>query len=138
MELLQGNLREAASISIETQRVRLLFRGSKEKGWYFHSLVLEYMHDNEWKSSLAITQEQFEGTHTHRRWVSGLHSFDPASGIVILKIGEFDEPKGFRSSHVSYSWRSWDLKNNRQVSMLKKCTFPLEPYVGSRNAATKN
>ena len=77
---------------------------------------------------VTITEEQFQGTHDRARWVAELFSFDPQRGWAVIKVAEGDRPRGSFAVGFYYSWRTWDVVNNREVGKLKDCAYPNEPF----------
>lgn len=112
----------------ETHRVTLNYFGSRKEGYDFHSLVLEKKNNNIWTPKKEITQEAFQANHNKRRWVSKLYSFDPINGHAIIQVAEGDTPIGSSSTSFYYSWRKWDLLQNRELETLQECNDPFEPY----------
>jgi hypothetical protein len=95
----------------------------------FHSVRWERDNNGEWISWLEITQAQFQNGFDRRRWISDLHSFEPAAGQAIVKVAEEDEEKvkdGFLTTRVIYSWRVWDLVHNLEVCLIKVCDNPFD------------
>jgi hypothetical protein len=99
------------------------------KAYDFHSLVWEVRAGDTWAERVVIPREEF-GRGVLRRWVSSLHSFDPAAGIAILKVGEEQPPDARGAVHVEYTWREWDLVGNRQVRLIRVCAEPFEQFEG--------
>jgi hypothetical protein len=132
MRHLAGVLWESDVITAGEDRLRLLHRSSKSevKGWYFHSLVWEHLEGENWVLRRELSQEEFQGSHTHKRWVSRIHSLNPQNGSRILKIAEFDQPQEARAKLVVYTWRSWNLVTNREVAVLQQCIEPFDAYDG--------
>lgn len=123
----------------ERERLRLIYEGriynGKECGYDFHSLMWEHRENGIWKLRKELTQETFEADCINQRWVSKLHSFDPKTGYAILQVAEGDAPKGSHETHYNYSWRKWDLKNNKEVAFMHQCKDPFEPYGTSENGS---
>jgi hypothetical protein len=96
------------------------------KAYDFHSLEWSTRVADAWVEQLVITREDFlrEGP---RRWIIGLHSLDPAAGVAIIKIGE-ERARDDGGIHIEYSWRTWNLVENRQLAMLRVCAGPFEPF----------
>ena len=106
-------------------RLCLMYKRRGE-GWDFHSLRWEEQNE-EWTPRIIITEEQFQGKHDRTRWVSELFSLDPQRGWAVVKVAEGDNPPGSFSVQYYYSWRTWDLVNNREVGKLKDCESPHDP-----------
>jgi len=89
-----------------------------EKG-RFRALIWSSEQGREWSCRAVITQTDFQRGRERERWVNELHSFEPANGTAIIKVGEMDVPPhkagpaGFR--RCTYSWRQWDLLANREL-----------------------
>jgi len=97
-------------------------------GWDFRCLEWQVQRDLEWKNRLTISREQFQGTYDKRRWVSELYSLDPQRAWAVLKVAEGDKPlRAFVATTFHYSWRTWDLVNNREIGKLKDCESPFDP-----------
>ena len=99
---------------------------------HFRALVWSSERGGEWHCRVVITQADFECDCDRERWPNALHSFDPATGCAIIKVGEMEVPRdkagpgGFR--RVVYSWREWDLLANRELRVLRVCEDPFEEY----------
>jgi hypothetical protein len=123
----------------ERERLRLIYEGrtyeDKECGYDFHSLIWEHSENGIWKLRKELTQETFEAECINQRWISKLHSFDPKTGYAVLQVAEGDAPKGSHEIHYNYSWRKWDLNNNREVAFIHQCKDPFEPYDPSANSS---
>lgn len=111
-----------------THRLSLHFFGSKEDGYDFHSLVWEKKDNGVWKSCKEISEQAFEANRERRRWVSKLHSFEPTTGHAIIQVAEGDKPRNAIEIRFLYSWRKWDLLNNREVELLQQCEHAFEAY----------
>ncbi len=101
-----------------------LFYEPRDQGWDFHSMRWEQQSDGGWKAKVTITREQFQASHTRRRWVSELFSLDPQCGWCVVKVAEGNRPEDAFAIRYDYSWRTWDLVNNREVGKLKDCATP--------------
>ncbi|HYC49048.1 MAG TPA: hypothetical protein VED01_26525 [Burkholderiales bacterium] len=63
------------------------------------------------------------GKHLHF-----LHSFSPGRRSAIIQVAEGDIPEGaFSSVRYRYSWRRWNLIENREIAVLKRCESPFDP-----------
>ena len=102
-----------------------------EKSHDSHSLVWQRLEGGLWIDHVTITQDDFQHGNPHRRWVSSIHSFDPVSATAILQVAEGDAPESAPAISYIYSWREWDIRNNRQVKILRICDDPFEPYIPS-------
>lgn len=104
----------------------------QNEGGYFRALVWSSEQGREWVCRAIITQSDFQHGCDKRRWVNALHSFEPATGHAIIKVGEDDVRfgEGVHNEVVRciYSWREWDLLNNREVRLLRVCYDPHEHY----------
>jgi len=109
-------------------RLKLLFVRAEEFGSDFHSLVWERRIGQESVPHHTLTQDDFEWQHDYWRWVSDIHSISPEDGTAVLMLGESDRPKHPpRGYSVIYSWRVWDLLNNREVKKVRECE-PFDKY----------
>jgi hypothetical protein len=97
-------------------------------GFNFDSLAWRTRHGESWEQTLEITHEDFEAGSDRRRWVSAIHSFDPALGTAILRVAEGDTPRSAEHVHYSYSWREWDLRRNREQRFIRVCDTPHESF----------
>ncbi len=98
------------------------------RGYDFDALVWRTQDAGDWKQRLIITQDDFEKGTDRRRWVSEIHSFDPATGNAIIKVAEGDVPKTATDIHYVYSWREWSLLTNAEVRMIRVCADPFEKF----------
>lgn len=100
----------------------------QNEGGYFRALIWSSEHGREWCCRAVITRTDFQRGHERERWINELHSFDPAKGTAIIKVGEMDVPlpDGFR--RCTYSWREWDLLSNCENRVLRVCEDPFEEY----------
>jgi len=108
------------------ERLRLVYVEYHEGG-DFHSLLYETLRSEQWEPRAVITREAFQSGCPYRRWVSELHSFLPSAGTAIIQVAEGDRPSGHHSVHFGYSWRRWDLIENRELALLKQCDSPFDP-----------
>ena len=102
---------------------------------HFRALVWSFEHDREWRCRVVITQTDFQRGAKNDRWVDDLHSFDPATGHAIIKVGEMGLPPyevGPDVRRCIYSWREWDLLANCEVRVLRVCEEPFEEYEAPR------
>jgi hypothetical protein len=95
-------------------------------GHDFAALVWRTREGTSWKDTAVITREQFQAGSNRRRWISALHSFDPATGHAIIKVAEGDTPIGARKTHFVYSWREWSIPENRELRYLHTCERPFD------------
>ena len=104
---------------------RLILNYSK---YDFHSLVWQKQIFLFWINHRTITRSDFQEGTNYRRWINDIHSFDPKTGLAILKVAESDTTNYAMACHIEYSWRLWDLNNNKQISILKICESPFDPF----------
>src|SRR5262249_16481683 len=90
-----------------------------QKAYDFHTLIWEATEGDKWSEKITITRADFEKGAAGRRWIAELHSFDSTKGHAVVRVGEEQSPKADGSMRVEYSWREWDLLNNRQVQVLR-------------------
>lgn len=100
------------------------------KGYDFHSLVWEVKDGDAWKEKVVITKLDFEKNAERRGWVNEIHSFDSVKGCAVVRVGEEQPREVDGTMHVEYSWRDWDLVNNRQIQVLRVCKSPFETVDG--------
>lgn len=105
-----------------------------EKSYDSHSIVWQRLKNGDWIDYVTISQDDFQRGHANRRWIHKIHDFDPASGTAILKVGEGDAPENSAAISYIYSWREWDLKNNRELKLIHVCDNPFEPFPESERA----
>ena len=96
----------------------------------FHTLAWEYRESGEWRTRRIITAAEFESGAERRRWVNGLHRLDPVRGEAVIRVAEADRPYPAPQLRLHYSWRRWDLLNNREVEKLQLCARPDAEYEG--------
>jgi hypothetical protein len=87
-----------------------------EKCYDFHSLIWDVADGSTWNPKAIITKEDLNDGHTYR-WVSDIHSLNPECGSAIIQIAEGEW-------EISYSWREWDLRGNKQLRIIKVCRYP--------------
>jgi hypothetical protein len=97
-------------------------------GFNFDSLLWRSRSGDTWEETLVVSREDFETGTDRRRWISGVHSFDPARGTAILRIAEGDAPRGAGHVHYTYSWREWDLRANCEHKFIRVCSSPHEDF----------
>ena len=100
----------------------------EDKSYKSHSLVWQRLESGRWADHVTITQNDFQRDNPQRRWVSSIHSFDPDSGTATLKIAEGNAPENSARVSYAYSWREWDIRNNREIKLLRICKDPFEPF----------
>ena len=98
----------------------------------FHSLAWEYRENREWHMRRVITAAEFENGAERRRWVNGLHYLDPSSGQAVIRVAEAERLQPAPQVRLYYSWRSWDLLNNRELEKLQLCARPDAEYEDSQ------
>lgn len=96
------------------------------QGYDFDSLVWRTNAGGNWHDRLTISKRDFQGTNSHRRWVSEIHSIDPTNGTAVIKVAEGDAPEGSSRVHYVYSWREWSLLTNAEVRVIRICADPFE------------
>ena len=97
-------------------------------GFNFDSLLWRTRRGDTWEKTLVVTRQDFEAGTQRRRWVSGVHSFEPARGTAILRVAEGDAPRGSTHVHHIYSWREWDLRAKRENRFIRFCESPHESF----------
>src|SRR5262245_1591354 len=109
---------EEAQVTITHGNDRLTLQND---GGYFRALVWSTEEPGGWRCRALITQAEFQSTSDRERWVTDLHSFDPALGSAIIKVGEMEVPADKAgpggSCRCLYSWREWDLMANRETRL---------------------
>lgn len=111
-----------------TMRLRLLMVevGKKPCGFNFHALVWEYFNGNEWKEKISITEKKLSKVLGENAWVADIHSFNAENGTAILRFGT-EGPTDCDGMHWQlYSWREWDLLNNREHRFIEICDSPFD------------
>lgn len=104
----------------------VLTLGGVERAFDFHLLVWEAKNGSTWTPKITITQSDFEKGTKHRRWISEIHSLAPDTGRATIKVGEEGPPDHAGSVHVTYSWREWDLVDNKEVRIIEVCDAPFD------------
>lgn len=125
-----GTLREMAQVIMDpTGKHRLTIRFvSAEGGSNFHSLVWAVFENSTWLDRVVIPRQEFQPPTKHRRWVTEAHSFDPETGHAIIKVAEGNAPVGTPVVNYTYSWKEWDLVQNRELRLLQVCESPFDHY----------
>lgn len=114
-----------AEITDESGRNRLILQYASGD---FHSLVWQSKTGQIWNGRIVITRQDFQRGWDKRRWISGIHSIDPLSGHAIIKVAEGNVAFAEGDVTYIYSWREWDLLQNREVRRLRACDDPFEKY----------
>ena len=122
-----GNIRvtETDSTTVGHDRLVLMKRehdldSNKRPGWKgydFHSIAWQRNENGEWINHLTIDERDFERDGRFP-WVVSIHSFDPTTGTAVLRIGETGSPDDSGTVTATYSWREWDLNNNKEVRVI--------------------
>jgi len=99
-----------------------------EKSYDFHSLVWQQLKNGVWVDHATLAKADFQRGSAHRRWISEIHHFDAEKAIAVLKIAEGNAPENSGAISYIYSWRTWDVKNNREIATIHICDGPFEPY----------
>jgi ribosomal protein S18 acetylase RimI-like enzyme len=107
-----GHMEDRFTITEGNDRLTLQY----DKG-NFRALVWSSEQQGNWECRAIITQADFQRTGQRSRWISGLHSFDPANGRAVIKVGE-EVPIGRDCKWAAYSWREWELVGNCEVRWL--------------------
>ncbi len=87
------------------------------KGLGFHSIVWQRHKNGEWIDHLTIDESDFQRNGCFP-WVTTIHSFDPAKATAVLEIGELSPPDNTGTETASYTWREWDLHNNKEIRLI--------------------
>ena len=104
------------------------FSNSEEMSYDSHSLVWQRLNGDNWADYVTIAQDDFQRGCPNRRWIDSIDSFDPKTGIAVLKIAEGTVPENSGFISYIYSWREWDLKANKEVKTIRVCSDPFEPF----------
>ena len=102
------------------------------QGLDFHSVAWEVRQGDLWFEKVVITAADFQRGNDRTRWVSALHHWNPVSGVAILQVGEEPAPRLTQVHRAMYSWREWDLRNNREIAVLRDCRSPFENPDGTK------
>lgn len=111
-------------------------RISEGTAYDFHALVWERSDGQSWSAVVEIDAEEFQGGSRHLRWISEIESLDPNTGHAVIKVAEGDAPEGSKSVSYVYSWREWDLLENKEVRVLRTVQDPFEAF--SPSASSEN
>jgi hypothetical protein len=98
------------------------------RAYDFHSLDWEIKDGAKWVRKVAISRDDFQKGCQRRRWVSKLQSFEPTTGRAILRIGEDGLLDAAGDTHVTYTWREWDVLKNQEVRVIRVCQDPFESF----------
>ena len=113
----------------EDHRLSLFDEPAGQGAFNFHGLVWERRLNGSWKLQRELTSEEFQSNHPFRRFVSDIQSLRPETGYAVIQVGEGTKPiVPPQSKLYRYSWRLWDLVNNREVKRLKDCADPFDGY----------
>lgn len=106
-------------------------------GYHFDSLIWR-KHPEVGERSLeasivvaTITRSAFQAGSERKRWVSDIHSFDASTGRAIIQVAEADVPMNHppeQEVNIQYSWREWNIRENRAVRYLATCKLPSDVY----------
>ncbi len=103
-----------------------------QKSYDSHSLVWQRLQNGSWSDIVTITQADFQRGTARRRWFSSIHSFDAVAATAIIKVAEAEAPDSAGTIQYVYSWREWDIKNNREIKTIRVCKDPFEPCDAQR------
>ncbi|MEM9444940.1 MAG: hypothetical protein AAGA18_06260 [Verrucomicrobiota bacterium] len=105
----------------KSHRITLVYDETSRGGYDFLRIDWHTLRDNEWRIHHTLSQDAFSKNSNEQIWVSDIHSFDPETANCILKIAEGE--KQLDVGHISYiySWRIWDIKDNKEVKLIKVC-----------------
>lgn len=95
-------------------------------GSNFHSLLLEKRIGDNWNILRSIMSDEFGGDEPRR--IADIYSFDPNTGIAILKVAPRNGPTG---QPIPYSWCEWNIISNELVRVIRVCQRPSEPFIDS-------
>ena len=97
----------------------------------FDSLAWRTKVGTNWSNRVVITKADFQAGNPRRRWVSGIHSLDAATGNAVIQVAE-ESPPQTNGATVSvacvYSCREWNLGTNREVRVLRICKKASEKF----------
>ncbi len=112
------------------QRLSLFYaphRGMAD-AYDFHSLAWEFRESGRWRTRRIISAAEFQDGAERLRWINGLHRLDPASGQALIRVAEADRRQPAPQVRLHYTWRRWDLLNNRELEKLQLCGRPDAEY----------
>lgn len=120
-----------------SNRLSLIFRRvrslrSRTKDYNFECLLWRTNSLGRWRDKVLITRQAFQGGRSLDRWISRIGAFDPINGRAVIKVAE-ESPTARTNStggwvDTIYSWREWDLLNNREIRVVRVCKDPFEKY----------
>lgn len=92
-----------------------------------YSLKWERKTEGTWKPYIYLPKNQFTKLFKYGGFFTDIESIDPQRNIATIKIAEWDAPKGGARS-VDYSWREWDIRNNKEVKLTREIKYP-KPFI---------
>jgi hypothetical protein len=100
----------------------------------FYSLDWEIKEGANWTNKSSISRASFQKGCPRHRWVSKIQSFDHGNGRAILQVGEEKPPNAAGTVRVTYSWREWDVLNNKEVRTIRVCDDPFETLEDNKDS----
>ncbi len=121
-----------AVVESATGTDRLVLKGLENAGYYKRDetnpprIVWQRDDDGLWVDYVTITDDDFP----RGLWIARIHSFDPITGIAVLRIQEVNvlETSDNNEREITYSWREWDLRTNKEVRFIRVSDDPTEPF----------
>jgi hypothetical protein len=87
----------------------------------FHSLQWDRWENGQWQTKGCIARKQLKDGSRQLRWVAGIRSFNPETGLAVIKIAESARaPWRKRPAKTACSWCEWDLATKAEVRKLEE------------------
>ena len=102
--------------------------GVVHKGKDNYALEWENKINGKWRLLRIITKQEIYNELKYEGWFSDIDSLKPESGSAILKIAEYGQQDGDLRV-INYSYREWDLINNKEVKYIRQCNYPKQEII---------
>jgi hypothetical protein len=101
-------------------RLVLLYVSMDVPGWPpdsaadFHSLRWEVKSAAGWETKIELGYPELDKVLGDQALISRLHSFSPETGRAVVLFSTTGPKDSFGGEWCLYTWRDWDLLNNRE------------------------
>ena len=104
----------------------------EEVGFDFHSVVWVKLISGKEVEHLVLNRKDFITNPNMELWVADIGKFDSVTGNIIARFGQEKPGEGDYTKTVEYSWREWNLNQNKEVRFLYVCEDIFDKYDESK------
>lgn len=106
------------------------------RDWDFHSIVWETRENDQWREQVQIAKRDIQRNFEGEAWITTIHSFNPHQGRAVLMIAHEGVMNQDGQMNVEFTWREWDLNDNKEIQTIAKCEVGSDSHNGKVNSGT--